>query len=58
MYTSFLLCVMLHVQGEVSVIGSRCRVRGGNPVCPVDIEDPMSSIENVINVRTNMAAHI
>ena len=29
------------------MLGSRCRERGTNPLCPVDIEDPQPSITAV-----------
>ena len=32
------------------MLGSRCRERGTNPLCPVDIEDPQPSIVAVIDV--------
>ena len=40
-------------QGEISVIGSRCRLRGSNPLCPEDIIDPPPTlnIEPEDNVR-------
>jgi hypothetical protein len=38
---------------EISVIGSRCRLRGSNPLCPEEIIDPQPTlnIEAADNVR-------
>ena len=35
------------------MIGSRCRVRDANPVCPVDVQDPRNNIiiKDIDNVR-------
>jgi hypothetical protein len=35
--------------GETSVIGSRCRLRGENPLCPVEIQDPQPNITELEN---------
>jgi hypothetical protein len=33
--------------GDNSVVGSRCRLREGNPLCPVEVQDPKPTIEAV-----------
>jgi hypothetical protein len=33
------------------VIGSRCRLRGENPLCPVEIQDPQPNITALEDVR-------
>ena len=43
-------------QDEISVIGSRCRLRGSNPLCPEDIIDPQPTLnigaaDNVSNSK-------
>ena len=33
------------------MIGSRCRVRGENPLCPVEVQDPQPNITELEDVR-------
>ena len=49
-----LLFFSLPQQREVSVIGSRCRVRDNNPICPVEVVDPESATEIVKDVRLHV----